>query len=304
MATVVSAGRSVNSPIVLCRTPFIFWLEMRQGKLGRPLMTTDREEHIRQLAHAIWEREGHPHGRDAEHWRLATEAYEAEMAGSRVDDAGQPIEAGPIGPEQQTMVPTTFASPRGHKAVPPNASKPNTPRKRRTKAEMELAQSAEVVAPKARRGRKPREEAPSLVAETPPIAKRTRRTKAEMAAAAGAAGAAAAVVAAVTVTKRRRGPKADTEREAALAPTADVALQRPRKPKAVLSETEPTFAGVPTDATLGAVPDPSGDRPADLTTDLVPDPGAELPSGAAAETLSESVPNAGSAGERVPDEGV
>ena len=41
-------------------------------------MATDREERIRQLAHEIWEREGHPHGRDTEHWRLATEAYEAE----------------------------------------------------------------------------------------------------------------------------------------------------------------------------------------------------------------------------------
>ncbi len=58
-------------------------------------MTTDREERIRQLAHAIWEREGHPHGRDAEHWRMATEAYEAEMAGPRYDDAGQPISVGP-----------------------------------------------------------------------------------------------------------------------------------------------------------------------------------------------------------------
>src|SRR3712207_6051889 len=46
----------------------------------------DREERIRQLAHLIWEREGRPEGREAEHWRLAEQAYDTE---ARATAAGQ-----------------------------------------------------------------------------------------------------------------------------------------------------------------------------------------------------------------------
>jgi hypothetical protein len=37
-------------------------------------------ERIRQRAHAIWEREGHPHGRDQEHWDRAEKEIVAEDA--------------------------------------------------------------------------------------------------------------------------------------------------------------------------------------------------------------------------------
>lgn len=43
---------------------------------------TEREQQIRERAHAIWEEEGRPEGRDAEHWERAGREIEAE--GDRV----------------------------------------------------------------------------------------------------------------------------------------------------------------------------------------------------------------------------
>ncbi|AWB08505.1 hypothetical protein A6A40_26230 (plasmid) [Azospirillum humicireducens] len=40
--------------------------------------TDDIQERIRRRAHELWEREGHPHGRDADHWAQA----EAEIRGA------------------------------------------------------------------------------------------------------------------------------------------------------------------------------------------------------------------------------
>ncbi len=229
-------------------------------------MTTDRDERIRQLAHQIWEREGHPHGRDAEHWRMAVAVYEAQMAGSRVDDAGQPIEVGHQASREQTM-----------------------PRP--------------AAAPKARRERKVQADIIPPPAEAPPTSKRKRRTKAEMAAAAaGVAGAAAAVAATVAVTKRRRGTKAETT-DAAPTPAANVALRRPRKSKreTVLSGAEPASVAMASEAGNGAVPDPSADGPANIVTGLVPDPGAEPPSDATSDLSPERGPEADPSGERVAD---
>jgi hypothetical protein len=38
------------------------------------------EERIRERAYQIWEREGKPHGRDAEHWQQAASEIDAEVA--------------------------------------------------------------------------------------------------------------------------------------------------------------------------------------------------------------------------------
>jgi hypothetical protein len=43
-------------------------------------MAADKEERIRQRAHAIWEREGKPHGSDARHWEQAIREIEEEDA--------------------------------------------------------------------------------------------------------------------------------------------------------------------------------------------------------------------------------
>jgi hypothetical protein len=46
-------------------------------------MSDDRQHRIRQRAHAIWERQGHPHGSDREHWEQATREIDAEDAAAK-----------------------------------------------------------------------------------------------------------------------------------------------------------------------------------------------------------------------------
>ena len=41
-------------------------------------MDSEKERRIRERAYDIWQREGRPHGRDAEHWRRAAAEIEAE----------------------------------------------------------------------------------------------------------------------------------------------------------------------------------------------------------------------------------
>ena len=242
-------------------------VQTRIGNLGRQIVATYREERVRRLAHEIWESEGHPHGRDTEHWRMATEAYEAELTGSRLDDAGQPIEV-------------EFQATEAGTTGPP------------------------ATAPEACRGRKPQSDSASPEVGTSPTAERKRRTKAEMAAvAAGLAGAAAAVAGTVAVTKRRRAAKTETPDAAAPRPAADVALRAPRetRSKVTLSEVEPASVTVASDAVAGAVPGPSGDRPSDVATGPFPDPGAEPPSDAVLDASPKSAPDADLSGERVAD---
>jgi hypothetical protein len=49
----------------------------RESRMG-----SDREERIRRRAHAIWEREGKPHGSHQEHWDQATSEIDTEDAQS------------------------------------------------------------------------------------------------------------------------------------------------------------------------------------------------------------------------------
>jgi hypothetical protein len=57
------------------------------GRIGKPEekdMDQDHQERIRQRAHEIWESEGRPEGRDADHWSRAEEELRNQMG------AGQP----------------------------------------------------------------------------------------------------------------------------------------------------------------------------------------------------------------------
>lgn len=45
-------------------------------------MPSDREERIRRRAYEIWEREGKPDGREAEHWDKAAAEIDAEREGA------------------------------------------------------------------------------------------------------------------------------------------------------------------------------------------------------------------------------
>ncbi|MBZ9811404.1 MULTISPECIES: DUF2934 domain-containing protein [unclassified Mesorhizobium] len=50
----------------------------------------DKEELIKRRAYEIWEREGHPQGREQEHWDQAVQEIEAE---------GSEAERGPVVPD-------------------------------------------------------------------------------------------------------------------------------------------------------------------------------------------------------------
>ena len=50
-------------------------------------MPPDRDERIRQRAYEIWEREGRPHGRDEEHWRMAVDELVEEFKDASVTQA-------------------------------------------------------------------------------------------------------------------------------------------------------------------------------------------------------------------------
>jgi len=39
---------------------------------------SDREARVRERAHQLWEQEGRPHGRDADHWDQAAREVDAE----------------------------------------------------------------------------------------------------------------------------------------------------------------------------------------------------------------------------------
>jgi hypothetical protein len=54
-------------------------------------MTTDMfEELVRARAYALWESEGRPFGRHAEHWRASEEEARAELALASVANAAKP----------------------------------------------------------------------------------------------------------------------------------------------------------------------------------------------------------------------
>lgn len=44
------------------------------------MLKEEYEDHIRTRAHAIWESEGRPHGRDADHWLRARQELEQDDA--------------------------------------------------------------------------------------------------------------------------------------------------------------------------------------------------------------------------------
>ena len=64
-------------------------------------MGTDTDARVRELAYAIWEREGRPDGDAGRHWGLAEEELRAEATGS---GAEQPDEERPDRPQDDAQV--------------------------------------------------------------------------------------------------------------------------------------------------------------------------------------------------------
>lgn len=83
---------------------------------------TDREHKIRQRAYGIWEEEGHPHGREQEHWHRAVREVESVTP-------TQP-ELPDIG-EAPSLQPAEKPAPKSRKAAA--ASTATTTRKRTVK---------------------------------------------------------------------------------------------------------------------------------------------------------------------------
>lgn len=57
-------------------------------------MSEDRSNEVRERAYRIWQDEGEPHGRDAEHWAQAEGELGRDEAADPVvtaDSAGQPV---------------------------------------------------------------------------------------------------------------------------------------------------------------------------------------------------------------------
>jgi hypothetical protein len=77
-------------------------------------VAADRQEPIRHRASALWEREGRPAGRAAEHWRIAAEEIEEE---DRQADraAATPASAGNAGATARPRRAATRRAPRSTK---------------------------------------------------------------------------------------------------------------------------------------------------------------------------------------------
>lgn len=162
-------------------------------------MTEERTRRIQERAHSIWEREGHPHGRDAQHWSQAEHEIDAEDAAG----ASSPI-----------AMSTGRRQPKPRGATKTVADISGASLEQATGAAADI--SAEE--PVKTRGRKPKAAAEDTVEA--PKARRGRSSKG-----------AAEVSADAPVKTRGRNPKAATE-EGAEAPKA----ARGRKAKAVAAD--------------------------------------------------------------------
>ncbi|MGN8000164.1 DUF2934 domain-containing protein [Sphingomonas sp. 22176] len=54
-------------------------------------MSDDREHKVRERAHAIWQREGEPHGRHDEHWHQANREIDEEHGSAQNAVAQTPV---------------------------------------------------------------------------------------------------------------------------------------------------------------------------------------------------------------------
>ena len=100
-------------------------------------MRSDREERIRQRAYALWQSEGHRHGRHEDHWHRAEREIAAEEAGP----AGPPRRAGR--PRNATPVKSVAAKPdRSPSAsIETRGEKPAAPKKPSTRSRKPVQKS-------------------------------------------------------------------------------------------------------------------------------------------------------------------
>lgn len=112
-------------------------------------MNDERTRRIQERAHSIWEREGHPHGRDAQHWAQAEQEIDAEeAAGAFSSDATTTARRQPKRMAVTKTVADTSNVSR-EQAADVSTEQPVKGRGRKPKAVTEDGAEA----PKARRGR-------------------------------------------------------------------------------------------------------------------------------------------------------
>jgi hypothetical protein len=68
------------------------------------------DEQIRQRAYEIWEREGRPEGREADHWRMAAEELSAQRAGADTQEVPATRVRGPAQLDQTPSQPSGMAA--------------------------------------------------------------------------------------------------------------------------------------------------------------------------------------------------
>src|SRR5436305_8946907 len=95
--------------------------------MARVVMADDFDERVRQRAYEIWESEGHPHGREQQHWERARRELADQRApaaddkprsqtepagtarapsGNDVAESGRTLGTGPLGPRRKRVAPT------------------------------------------------------------------------------------------------------------------------------------------------------------------------------------------------------
>ena len=81
------------------------------------VVTVATEEQIRELAHAIWEKEGCPHGKAVEHYFRAKQILEERQTSSLIELTPSPVSKFPRRPQTPQQAPPRVAD------VPPGQYK-------------------------------------------------------------------------------------------------------------------------------------------------------------------------------------
>lgn len=127
-------------------------------------MMEDRTRRIEERAHSLWEMEGRPHGRDAQHWQQAEREIEADYAANTTATGRTPK------PKAETTKARKAAqASQGPQACPNAGVAPEEPTRTRGR-KPKAATGDESEAPKVKRGRPPK-----AAAETSPAASASGR---------------------------------------------------------------------------------------------------------------------------------
>ena len=90
-------------------------------------MSSNREEKIRQRAHAMWEKEGRPHGAHDRHWQQATSEVDGEDAAAAGEPAAAKKSPAKAKASATAAAPAKAAKPAPAKAEQPAAAKAEKP---------------------------------------------------------------------------------------------------------------------------------------------------------------------------------